>query len=289
MTQWQGHSTIRRSMQSDELTDDVWPPPMPRSVRRYTPIEERELTAPPQPVFVVDQRRRSGVNRHSPFPSSSSQPVRRPVAVAQRRQDYAPQPRPSLGQTRDDPQYQQQRRRHQAVPMQDDAWDHNHENTPRRREGQGPRHRPRWGHWLVYLGLGMLAMLALWYLVLTLISWWRVSQDDLHYGRPRTYQTDAVVGHNDSTDRPSHFLALNLNRQVEIIEFPGGDPTKAKIYLGPPLVGPGQDLVPVTLTFRDVNGDGKPDMLVDIEGSKVVFINDGGQFRPLRAGEHVHL
>ncbi len=142
---------------------------------------------------------------------------------------------------------------------------------------------------MFYLGLGMLAMLVLWYLVLTLISWWRVSQDDLHYGRPRTYQTDAVVGHHDSTDRPSHFLALNLNRQVEIIEFPGGDSTKAKIYLGPPLVGAGQDLVPVTLTFRDVNGDGKPDMLVDIEGSEVVFINDGGQFRPLKPGEPVHL
>ena len=142
---------------------------------------------------------------------------------------------------------------------------------------------------MFYLGLGMLAMLVLWYLVLTLISWWRVSQDDLHYGRPRTYQTDAVVGHHDSTDRPSHFLALNLNRQVEIIEFPGGDPTKAKIYLGPPLVGSWQDLAPVTLTFREVNGDGKPDMPVAIQGSVVVFLNDGGQFRPLKPGEYIHL
>jgi hypothetical protein len=48
-------------------------------------------------------------------------------------------------------------------------------------------------------------------------------------------------------------------------------------------------LTPVTLTFRDVNGDGKPDMLVNIQGSEVVFLNDGGQFRPLKPGDHVHL
>jgi hypothetical protein len=135
----------------------------------------------------------------------------------------------------------------------------------------------------------MCAMLLLWQLALLLVSWWQVSQDDLHYGRPRTFQCDAVVGHNDAATRPSHFIALNLNRQVEIIEFPGGDVSKAKLYLGPPLIGPGQDLAVVTLSFRDVNGDGKPDMIVTIQGSEVIFLNDAGQFRPLKAGEHVHL
>src|SRR2546425_1583080 len=43
-----------------------------------------------------------------------------------------------------------------------------------------------------------------------------------HYGRPRTFQTDAVVGHNDSAASPSHFIAINLNRHVEVIECPGG-------------------------------------------------------------------
>ncbi len=285
MSQWAGQQPIRRGpAQADDLWDDeaylATPPVLARA--RYTPLAQREAAPPPQPVFVVDQRRGRWNRQPQAAPGSPQPHRRRPAPPLQAR---LPQPR--VRQTQDDPEYQPQSRRHQPVPMQDETWDH--EDIPRRREGQGPRHRPRPWHWVLYLGLGMLAMLALWYLVLTLLSWWRVSQDDLHYGRPRTFQCDAVVGHHDSTERPSHFIALNLNRQVEIIEFPGGDPAKAKIYLGPPLVGPGQDLAPVTLTFRDVNGDGKPDMLVDIEGSEVVFINDGGAFRPLKPGELVHL
>ena len=55
---------------------------------------------------------------------------------------------------------------------------------------------------------------------------------------------DAVVGHNDSPANPSHFIALNLNRHIVIIELPGADPSKAKIYTGPILLGDGQDLTP---------------------------------------------
>jgi len=199
-------------------------------------------------------------------------------------------PQPRVRQTQDDPQYYspQQRRQYQAPGQEEVLYDQEafdqqeamalREPTPRRR-----------GHWLLYVGLGMCAMLLVWQLAMLFLSWWQVSQDDLHYGRPRTFQCDAVVGHNDSVTRPSHFIALNLNRQVEIIEFPGGDAAKARLYLGPPLVGPGQDLAVVTLSFRDVNGDGTPDMIVTILGSELVFINDHGQFRPLKPGEHVHL
>ena len=75
---------------------------------------------------------------------------------------------------------------------------------------------------------------------------------------------------------------------MQVIEFPGGDPTKAKVYVGPILVGPGQDLSPVTLTFKDVNGDGKPDMIVNVQGSHFVFINDNGQFRVPHQGENIN-
>ncbi len=102
-----------------------------------------------------------------------------------------------------------------------------------------PRTRSR-VHWMLIFGIGMLAMLALWVLGSLLIHWWSVTQDDWHYGRPRTFQVDAVVGHNDSSTNPSHFLALNLNRRVVIIELPGGDPSKSKIYTGPTLLGDGQ-------------------------------------------------
>ncbi len=151
-----------------------------------------------------------------------------------------------------------------------------------------PRARSR-AHWMLIFGIGMVATLALVILGTMLVNWWSVTQDDWHYGRPRTYQTDAVVGHNDSSTNPSHFMALNLNRHVVIIELPGGDPSKAKIYTGPTLLGDGQDLTPVTLSFKDVNGDGLPDMLIHVQDQTIVMINDHGQFRPMRPGEHVAL
>jgi hypothetical protein len=144
-------------------------------------------------------------------------------------------------------------------------------------------------HWLFFVGLAMLVMLLGWVLLSSLLNWWQVWQDDLHYGRPRTFQVDAIVGHNDSEANPSHFVAINLRRQVEIIEFPGGDSSKAKIYIGPVLIGEGQDLAAVTLSFKDVNGDGKPDMIVNVQNSHFVFINDNGSFRPARPGENVQL
>jgi hypothetical protein len=144
--------------------------------------------------------------------------------------------------------------------------------------------RPR-RPWLLFLGVGMLAMLALWMVGSVLLSWWQVTQDDWHYGRPRTFQTDAVVGHNDSAASPSHFIAINLNRHVEVIECPGGDCSHAVIYLGPTLFGDGEDFMPVTLTFQDVNGDGKPDMVIHIQDQRIVFINENGKFRPAKPGE----
>lgn len=147
-----------------------------------------------------------------------------------------------------------------------------------------PRSRSR-VHWLLIFGIGMLAMLALWVGGSMLLTWWQVTQDDWHYGRPRTFQTDAVVGHNDSAASPSHFIAINLNRHVEVIECPGGDCSHAVIYLGPILFGDGEDETPVTLTFRDVNGNGKPDMVINIQAQRIVFINENGKFRPAKPGE----
>jgi len=142
---------------------------------------------------------------------------------------------------------------------------------------------------LIAVVVGMLLMAALFLMMNTLGSWWQVHQDDATYGRPRTYQVDIVVGHNDSGTNPSHFIFLNLNRHVEIIELPGGDTTHARIYNGPTLFGNGQDLTPVTAAFKDVNGDGKIDMIVQIQDQRLVFINDGTQFIPQQPGQQVHL
>lgn len=148
-----------------------------------------------------------------------------------------------------------------------------------------PLYEPRRVHWTVIAGLALLLMLFGWALLTNVAHWWQVTQDDWHYGRPRTLQMDQVVGHNDSSTNPSHFVALNLNRHVEVIEFPGGDATNAKVYIGPVLVGPDQDLAPVTLTFKDVNHDGKLDMIVNIQDSHFIFLNAAGQFRTPGSGE----
>ena len=154
-------------------------------------------------------------------------------------------------------------------------------------EEDEPRHRRR-VHPLFILGCGMALMLTLWILGNIAVNWWSITLDDWHYGRPRTFQTDAVVGHNnDNAQSPSHFIAMNFHSHIQIIEFPAGDTTKAKIYQGLPLYGDGEDLAVVTLTFKDVNGDGKPDMIISVANTHIAYINDGGQFRPLKPGEHV--
>ncbi len=154
-------------------------------------------------------------------------------------------------------------------------------------DGQVSAH-PRRVHWTLILGIGMAVMLALWVLGSLVLTWWHVKQDDLIYGRPRTFQTDSVVGHNDAST-PSHFIAINLHRQIEVIECPGGDCAKAVIYIGPQLIGADQDLDPVTLEFKDVSGKGKPDMLIHVRDQTFVFLNDAGKFRLVRPEDHIAL
>lgn len=150
------------------------------------------------------------------------------------------------------------------------------------------RKRRRRAPWLA-LVIGMCAMLALVVGLNAFSSWWQMHQNDVTYGLPRTYQVDAVVGHNDSASKRSHFIFMNLNGHVIIVEFPGGDTAHAMIYTGPTLFGSGNNLIPVTGEFRDVNGDGRPDMIVHIQDQTIVFINDGSKFRPLQPGEHVNI
>ncbi len=133
---------------------------------------------------------------------------------------------------------------------------------------------------LIAILVGVVLTIVLFMSLSVLGSWWHTYQDDLHYGRPRTSQLDAVVSHGDSVINKTHFIFLNLNRHVEIIEIPGGDATHMRVFLGPVLFGDGQDLTPITGEIRDVNGDGKPDLIVHIQNEQIIFLNDGTTFRP---------
>ena len=132
---------------------------------------------------------------------------------------------------------------------------------------QKRRRFPRF-HWLFWVGLALFMMLAGYILLNMVANWWQVTQDDWRYGRPRTFQIDANVGHGTAQTPTSHFIALNLNRHIEVIEIPGNDPSKSKTY-----IGPGEELVPVTLSFEDVNHDGRPDLVIHVGDSKVLFLN----------------
>ncbi|MBV9256660.1 MAG: hypothetical protein JO215_01435 [Ktedonobacteraceae bacterium] len=255
-------SDKRRISFDDDEYDDVFPTRMPSSARRYhsdARVESGRTRADVQSIAVARDTRVPG--RKNPIPLRSTAT-----------QTNVPAVRPGHRTTG-------------SVDTEDVLPRRSRNLSLRSHAGHG---WPRF-HWSVYVGLAMLVMLIGWIALSSLASWWQVTQDDWHYGRPRTFQTDAVVGHDDSAADPSHFIAINLQRHVEIIEVPGGDAAKAKIYVGPVLIGQGQDLAVVKLSFKDVNGDGKPDMIVSIQDSRFVFINENGGFRPAKPGENVQL
>ena len=138
---------------------------------------------------------------------------------------------------------------------------------------------PRRRHPLLVTGLLMLAFVFGWWLLMQVSAWWQGTLDDWHFGRPRTFKVDEVVGHHDSPAHPSHFFVLNLHGHILIYEIPGGDASKTQVYIGPTLFGQGKELVPATLKFQDVNGDGKVDMLLIIGGSSLTYINTGTSFK----------
>ncbi len=142
---------------------------------------------------------------------------------------------------------------------------------------RAPTRRNR--HWSVYLVTGMATMTALVIGLYSLGSWWQHVQDDWTYGMPRTYQTDAVVGHNhDSSSHPSHFLAVNLKGRIEVFELPAGDPTKVRVFFGPTISGNDADQVVVTISFADSDHNGTPDLILHYGDSEEVLYNKGGTF-----------
>jgi hypothetical protein len=122
-------------------------------------------------------------------------------------------------------------------------------------------------------------LVALYAVISAAVDWTQVKMNDLQYGRPRTMQMDAYVGHGEAEGVPSHFVAMNLNRRVTILEMPGGDSTKVNTIVGPYLFGQGEDLTPVTMGSTDLNADGFADLLVSVKNEQLLYLNDGTEFR----------
>ncbi len=134
-------------------------------------------------------------------------------------------------------------------------------------------------HWLFWVGLAMFIMIFGWVLLGMVGNWWQTTLDDWHYGRPRTFQTDQNVGHFGFV---SHFVALNLNGKIEVIETEPANPNQQQsthMYIAATLATD-QNLQPVTLRFEDLTGDGKLDMLVFVGNSlQVPLYNNGTSFQ----------
>ncbi len=134
---------------------------------------------------------------------------------------------------------------------------------------------------LFWMGVFGVFLILGWIGLNFVTSWFQGVQNDWTYGKDRHFEINAVVGHGDSATDPSHFTAENNNGQIIVIELPGGNVNKAKIYQIETIPGNAAN-PPVKLSFQDLNGDGKPDMLIQIgEGSVVLYVtlfNNGTEF-----------
>ncbi len=142
---------------------------------------------------------------------------------------------------------------------------------------------------IAYIVTGLLALLAIYVLLSSVIGAGRVFLDDIKYGRPRTFHLSANVGRPEEANAPTHLIAMNLDRQVVIMEIPGGDATKVRTLPGPYLFGAGEDLTPVTMRLADVNGDNAPDLIVRVKDEEMVYVNRDGSFSLITAEERQRL
>ncbi len=137
-------------------------------------------------------------------------------------------------------------------------------------------------HPLFYIGICLVitvAFLSAYTLIPQAYQKW---QDERVYGYPRTFQTDAEVGHAGT----EHFIALNNHGTIEVLEIPNypSPANLTRLYIIVRLSSQGADLVPATLSFPDINGDGKAYMQVTVlDGSNPsvwVLFNNGTSFVP---------
>src|SRR6266849_3807746 len=180
------------------------------------------------------------------------------ISVAEGRESYTRQPAPTSARRYDLAPYAGRgERRTEALP----------------RQGKHP---------LFYIGICLVIMvvfLTAYTLIPPAFQKW---QDDRAFGYPRTFQTDANVGHGGM----SHFIAVNEHGTIEVLEIPTNPSTtnQPRLYIIVRLTNQGADLVPATLSFPDINGDGKPDMQVTVlDGSNPsvwVLFNNGTSFVP---------
>ena len=133
---------------------------------------------------------------------------------------------------------------------------------------------------VIWVCLGLLVMIIGWWLLSWVANWWQGVQDNWKYGNPRTFQADQYMGLGDSPAHPDHFIALNLHGVIEVLQINPVDSKRDAMYV---LSKVDNDSVPATLSFRDVEGNGKTDVIVTIGDTtpfSIVMLNDGKTLQP---------
>jgi hypothetical protein len=138
-----------------------------------------------------------------------------------------------------------------------------------------------------YISAAIVGALVLYMALSALVGWGISKYDDIRYGTTRTFHTDAIIGIDDSPTNPTHFVAMNINRQVVVMQIPGGDTSKTRIINGPYLFGSNEDRTPVLLTFNDVNGDGLQYMIVNVKNEALIYLNRGDHLGLMNPDERV--
>jgi hypothetical protein len=87
------------------------------------------------------------------------------------------------------------------------------------------------------------------------------------YGDSPTSRYDVFLGHYGRDT--SHIEASNQGGKIYISERGNGAVLAPKLYYVITLTGDGAGSYPVTLTFTDLNHDGKLDMLVNVKGFQI--------------------
>jgi hypothetical protein len=147
-------------------------------------------------------------------------------------------------------------------------------------------HMERWERWIPFVLSFVLMVLVAGALSLV-IERVRDVEDTLEYGYPRTMHLSGVVEHGDAVGRETHFVAVNLHRQPVVIEFPAGSVEQARVLVLPRLFGARGDRVPVVLRLEHAAGDTGIDLVVNVDGEEILYVNETGAFRIATDAERV--
>lgn len=135
--------------------------------------------------------------------------------------------------------------------------------------------QPQHNHWLTPVGCGaviVLGVVCLWTFVV--VPTYQHVSDQWNYGNSHVSETDATIN-----GQLEHFIGIDMRGHITVIEIPDTHPEKSRIYQAAQMVGDGNEHRIVLLSFRDVNGDHKDDLVISIEGESgyvVLFQNATG-------------